>query len=74
MVLGHCTHCDLTFTDGNVISNTLKLHQLHPVVICPRCGTVVWLGADTQVAFAKTCADREAGRTEIEDDPFDALR
>lgn len=72
MVLGHCTKCDLAFTDGIVSNYTYSMKYEHPIVFCPRCGTVVWLGADTQIAFAKTCADREAGRTEVID-PFDEI-
>lgn len=54
MVLGHCHNCDMKFSENDVIGNSIKLHHNYPVVLCPRCGAVTWLGSDVQIAFTKT--------------------
>ena len=51
--LGHCSVCDLSFTEGNIKDHILKIHHMHPVVVCPRCGSLTWLGAEYQIRKSK---------------------
>ena len=66
MIFGKCanTNCDLVYTDNNVSECYLKMHHSYPVVVCPRCGTVSWLGADKQKAFVQKVKDDETGYTD----------
>lgn len=69
MVYGKCANpnCDLVFTDQNLSENFIKMHHVHPVVVCPRCGTISWLGADKQRDFVQKIKDAEAGYVEDDD-------